>query len=366
MSEWRGFRFTPDDVLFFRDGKPSTLGEDHYLASLFPPNPSTLYGALRTRRLLDEKADLARLGEIWLTLPEALRAEIGPWGGFGSLEQRGPWLLRGEEILVPAPADVGVVRVGPAVREVARYRLDEAPRAGGWSHSLSLFRPVDAAGKPLATAPASAAPDYWLTLPGLTTWAAGGVPAAEALVHRDELYRPEPRTGVGLEAGHRLAAKHKLFTFGFVRLAPGVDLGFEVRGTALAAEGGLRLGGDAKMGELSPGPALALPEPPEAAGRFTLCFLTAALSSRGAYPPEACARLKLLGAHLRGAALVGGWDLATGRSKPLRRAIPPGSVFVFDDAEGDAAAALHGRNLCDFPGEALARQGFGLAVAGKL
>ena len=52
MSEdWKSFRLVPDDVLFFRDGKPNTRGSDHYLRSLFPPNPSTLYGALRTRRL---------------------------------------------------------------------------------------------------------------------------------------------------------------------------------------------------------------------------------------------------------------------------------------------------------------------------
>lgn len=366
MTEWRAFRFTPDDVLFFRDGKPSALGEDHYLASLFPPNPSTLYGALRTRRLLDEGVDLARVQELWPALPAPLRAEIGPWGGFGTIELRGPWLLRGDEVLLPAPADLGVVREGSAVRAVVRYRPDPSPLRGSWSHGLGLFRPVDADGRALATAPPSAAPDFWLTLPGLAAWAAGGVPEAAALVHREELFSPEPRTGVGLQTGSRLAQNHRLFTFGFVRLARGVTLGFEARGTALAAEHGLRLGGEAKTGELSPGPALQLPPAPAGPGRFNLAFLTPALSDRGAYPPRACAELSLVGAHVRGATLVGGWDLAAGLSKPLRRAIPPGSVFVFDDPAGGAAAALHGGHLSDYSGEALARQGFGLAVAGKL
>lgn len=60
-ADWRFFRLDPDDVLFFRDGRPSTLGEDHYLRSLFPFHPSTLYGALRTRRLLDFGVDLHEL-----------------------------------------------------------------------------------------------------------------------------------------------------------------------------------------------------------------------------------------------------------------------------------------------------------------
>lgn len=36
------------DTLFFRDGKPFTMGENHWTDSLFPPNMSTIYGAIRT------------------------------------------------------------------------------------------------------------------------------------------------------------------------------------------------------------------------------------------------------------------------------------------------------------------------------
>jgi hypothetical protein len=62
--------------------------------------------------------------------------------------------------------------------------------------------------------------------------------------------------------------------------------------------------------------------------------------------------------------LAGGWDVARGRAKPLRRALPPGSVFLFEDREAGAAAALDGINVSDFRSESLALQGFGLVMAG--
>ena len=62
QRDWTPFRLVPHDVLYFGDGRPSVMGEDHYLRSLFPPFPSTLYGAIRTRRLYDEGVDLVGAG----------------------------------------------------------------------------------------------------------------------------------------------------------------------------------------------------------------------------------------------------------------------------------------------------------------
>src|SRR5687768_8743082 len=102
---WQAYGLVPDDVLFFRDGKPSSRGQDHELRSVFPPLPSVLYGAIRTGRLLEEEVDLTRLDETaWRALPHHVLSEIGPWGGFGSLMVRGPWLTLNGAALIPAPA----------------------------------------------------------------------------------------------------------------------------------------------------------------------------------------------------------------------------------------------------------------------
>ena len=41
-------KLDPLDTLFFRDGKPFSMGEETWGNCIFPPSPSVIYGALRT------------------------------------------------------------------------------------------------------------------------------------------------------------------------------------------------------------------------------------------------------------------------------------------------------------------------------
>lgn len=388
-SDWRAFRFTPDDVLFLRDGKPSTQGTDHYLRSLFPPHPATLYGALRTRRLWDEGFQQSALdGGGWETrMGHPLRLELGARGAFGTLALRGPWLVRQtaggvDEALLPAPADLGVVLAEktpadePAqVERVARFRAGEA-EGGSWFHPLALLEPyarVDGAWSLWEGEEPRSASGWFLTPAGVAAWQQGEVPAPVDFVHPQSLWLDEPRTGLGLEKDRRSARDGMLYTFGFIRLAAGVGLGFEVTGTALEARGGVRLGGEGRTGDLAAGPRFpgAAEEIP-AGGRFALTLLTPTFSAGGAWPPgfaadrlegEVCGRrCRLVAAAVDRFVTVGGWDLQRFQPKTLRRALAPGSTFVFEALEGSAAAT--GSCWCDHPRERLAQQGFGLCLAG--
>lgn len=398
-TTWRGFRLIPDDVLFFRDGRPATRGDDHYLASVFPPHPSTLYGALRTRRLLDEGVDVSRLGPdregLWSELSAELREEVGEWGGFGSLALRGPWLVRDEnEVLLPAPADLGVSLAPPAkpsrsgepqpptVQRVARFLPEpegsESP--GSHSHPLAPLLPfVEADGEwtpwPAATPP-RAVRGWYLTPGGFSRWAQGGCPAPSDFVHQSDLWADEPRVGVAIDEDERTALAGHLFTFGFVRVRKWITLGFEVCNTALRPERRVRLGGEGRTCWLTGGPPL--PDPVEGSFReLRLAFATPCLADRGAWPPgfsptalEAklgTGRLRLRGASVPGHVEVGGWDLARGRPKPLRRAIPAGAVYLAEvppDAQSVDASTLHGTTHASYPSEHLARQGFGTVLVG--
>ena len=373
-SAWRGFALAPHDVLFFRDGRPSSRGDDHYLGSVFPPNPATLYGALRTRRLADSGVSLRSLdGRCWRKLRATLRTELGEWGGLGELELRGPWLLRAEggrqRLLLPAPADLALVleQGSRRVAEVLRYRLEACDGRSGWSHPLGLWR--------VAKPETESAEGWFLDQEGWLQWAAGKVPAPGSLVHAEELWATEERTGVGLEKARRTAAESLLYTFGFVRLPAGVSLGLEVRNTSLQAGGFLRLGGEHRTAELAAGPSLAMAPTFAAGTRLLLATLSPLISPSGAYPPGFSAstleaelggvRCRLLGGLVRGAQRVGGWDLARNQAKPLVRAIPPGSVFAFEVLGGSAAglaAKLWG--ACLPVGSDLARQGFGMVFSG--
>lgn len=389
---WSAFQLVPDDVLFFRDGKPSTRGTDHYLRSLFPPHPATLYGALRTRRLCDANIDLSGLNRhTWAGRVGDLAAEVGDWGGFGSLALRGPWLVCDNEPLLPAPLDLGLLfEPAPSTKEpapisaVVRFLPDLADqrKERRWSHPLALLKPFQWSGgwapwQPAAPGiePASAA-DWFLKPAGLAAWRAGRTPDPEHFVRASDLWTVEARTGVGLQASTRSSETGLLYTFGFIRLRQGVTLGFEVRGSELAPGGRVRLGGEGRTAVLETGPSL--PEPsPGTAGELTVVSLaTPVVSAGGAFPPGFSAenldgtlhnrRFRLVAAAVPGFVPIGGWDLANGRAKPLRRAIPAGSVFFLRPDGGgaaEAASALHGLSFTDTQ-DALDLQGFGLAVAG--
>jgi CRISPR-associated protein Cmr3 len=397
---WRGFRLIPDDVLFFRDGRPATRGDDHYLASVFPPNPSTLYGALRTRRLLDEEVDLTTLGPdkegAWQKLPAELRRELGEWGGFGMLEIRGPWLVSGKgEVLLPAPADLGVTLAPrarperrreepepPKVERVARFLVSEPgePEPAGHSHPLAPLHPFAGNGRgwtawePEAIPPRLAG-GWYLTPAGFGRWAEGGAPEPAHFVHQSELWANERRVGVAMEDERRTGREGHLFTFGFVRLREGVALGFEARETSLGPDCRVRLGGEGRTCWLAAGPGL--PATTAGNGRaLRIAFATPTLSESGGWPPGfdggnstgvfGGTSVRLRAASLPGYTLIGGWDLARGAPKPLRRAIPAGAVASFAPAEGSEPLSperFHGTNHAGYPEEHLARQGFGLVLA---
>ncbi|MGH9360973.1 MAG: type III-B CRISPR module-associated Cmr3 family protein, partial [Thermoanaerobaculia bacterium] len=373
-ESWTPLQAVADDILFFRDGKPSSLGADHYLRSLFPPYPSTIYGALRTRRLLDAGVPLDRLAAAtWVALLGSLVDELGAWGGFGSLALRGPWLVRNGEVLLPAPADLALLVdrkrraesfEEPALPRVERvFRLQRVDEDGArWSHPLALIEPHEWTGTkwrrwptPPEPEPESAA-GWFLTSSGFRSWSGGGVPEPQDFVPTEKLWVDEARVGLGIADHHRMAKEHMLYTFGYVRLRRGVAIGFEVAGTKLAVEGHIRLGGDGRTARIAAGPQLPFVSPPPlgTAKRFRLYLATPTLSAAGGYPPGFAAGsldgsqelpYRLVAAAVPGFALAGGWDVAQGRAKPLRRVLPAGSVFFFegrgvnDDAR--AAARLH-------------------------
>lgn len=60
------------DTLFFRDGKPFTMGEDNFAEGTFPPSPSVIYGALRTAYIAQNLGKNSKTLDDLITDTEAL------------------------------------------------------------------------------------------------------------------------------------------------------------------------------------------------------------------------------------------------------------------------------------------------------
>lgn len=96
----------PVDTFFFRNHKNFNSGEDSTAGFIFPPRPSTIYGALRSA-YIHKKSD-------FLTFKQEKDADIKYWMGTvsapGALSINGTFLYAGGETILPLPLDYQVIK----------------------------------------------------------------------------------------------------------------------------------------------------------------------------------------------------------------------------------------------------------------
>ncbi|MGC8977694.1 MAG: type III-B CRISPR module-associated Cmr3 family protein, partial [Candidatus Ratteibacteria bacterium] len=93
------YKIKPLDTLFFRDGRPFSMGAETWANPVFPPYPSTVYGAIRTW-LIFEWGNLEKFkkGE--------LKEDLGTLENKGSLKIKGPLLALEDILYFPVPKDL--------------------------------------------------------------------------------------------------------------------------------------------------------------------------------------------------------------------------------------------------------------------
>lgn len=362
----------PLDVLFFRDARAFGAGADHRARTLLPPPPTTFHGALRTLLAW-------RLG--WRPgMPFDLT--LGSADDPGPLRVRGPFLGRrtgdGFATRHPFPADAVALSDDEGLRVAPRLLRDP-----GWVRSDAgpeLPWAAPGAGGTLAEAvPAGLdAGELLGYLRGADVRLGGGDRGGFGL----GLARPEARVGVGLDRSRRTVREGFLYTAEFARLAEGAVLVGDawLEGEPLPTEGVFPLGGEGRLVRFraQPDHDWAVDEVTRAvdgARRVRLYLLSPGPFPGGSWPPGleggegilAARRVRVVAACLGRPVRVGGFDLARGRPRPSRWAVPAGSVYRLDLLDGPAdeafVRALHGASL--FPaGSAEERLGWGQVLVG--
>lgn len=354
----------PSDVWLFRNAKPFTAGADHRAASRFPPPPTTIQGAIRSKVLLERGVSLADYGKGTPTPETEAAARVIGWPSSQELPFRlaGPFLARREESggtitqLYPPPADLAQTKtaVGGDRRFVCLRPLQETPfqtdldRAGGdllWA----------------ATTERLTAPEGWLTEQQFHTYLVDPetlvaqlnqtrVNPNEALVPEHRLFVREPRFGIALEHGVRRPAEGMLFEVEYIRPRQGVGLVVDIgpnEGNEAPAIvqafgppgrcGVMALGGESRAARWEVIDA----EPPAPLaplhGRFKVVLLTPALFTKG-WEAENWDSFFSGHVELRAAAVgapesISGWDIARRRPKAARPVVPVGSVYFFESRE---------------------------------
>jgi len=346
--------FEPLDTFFFRDGRPYTQGESEQadVASLFPPSPSTLVGALRA-------AAARAMGwngrGAWDT---SIHEALGDGLSLGPLRCRGPWLRQHGEILYPLPANLcidaseqhtALLQPGPGrdcdLGDGVRLPTlpSNAPKVAGW--------------KP--------ATDHWLTAQALEQALQAEPPVVRSIIRQHALWSPEARVGIERNASTRTTEEGALYSPRHIRLTQATALCLQVHGLsnqvlAQLAQQPHPLGGESRLAWITP-VTNPPPIPPMAASLQrvdgSICFtlnLTTPLPL--AAPPHPGGNLSgvpgtIVSACLPRPQMLGGWDSLAQRPLPLVPHLVPGSVFFMqaDAAQEMAVRALHGTCIGTHP-----------------
>lgn len=363
----------PLDVLFFRDARAFGAGADHRARTLLPPPPPTFHGALRTFLAWQ------RGWRPGAPLDPALGSADDP----GPLRVRGPFLGRrvGEEVSTrhPFPADAVALSDGAGLRLAPRCLREAAGVASDAGRELPWAVAGD--GERLAEGPPAAleARELLRYLRGEDVRpSAGGRGFGLGL----GLARPEARVGVALDRGRRTVREGYLYTAELARLLPGAVLVGDawLEGGPLPEEGVLPLGGEGRLVSFRAHPdddweVDEAARSADGARRISLYLLSPGPFPAGSWPPGleggggvlAGRRVRVEAACLGRPVRVGGFDLARGRPRPSRWAVPAGSVYRLELLDGGAdealVRALHGRSL--FPaGSPEERLGWGQVLVG--
>jgi len=366
------------------------------------PPPTTFAGAVRTAVLAAAGYEFAGGART----PEARRAAAaaGVPGAGGEMTFRfaGPWLREPNgALLLPTPGVATVARVRPNNEEGAidheqatlRTGPDLVPRPDGgdmWSGQDGLPTLLTEPGRQ------ELEPDpRWITLPHLCWRLAGPLrPAIETgsairpagAVDARTIVIEERRWGIATESGR--VVEGGLFSRPVHR--PRVEL--RRTGAASAAFWGLargidpieprtvRLGGDGHLAEVrtaDAGDALAAVDELrrlvtahlDEGGTKVLLYLATPAIWRDGWRPPPLPGLVLKAAVTGRPVAVSGWDLVQRAPRPVRRAVPAGSVYYYEvdeRTEGRAAASkvVEDHFLGAPLGSELGELGFGAGLFG--
>lgn len=369
---------SPIDVIFFRDGRSFSAGVDHEAQTLFPPIPSSFYGAIRSAILSQKNAQFSKNG--FSVSDDVARQEIGSASSLGTLQVGMFALARNRsgsvEPLLPVPADVLKQKKGGNKQSlISPMPLPSNIKANFPMPSLHFLWSVHSEKEFYESI------NGFLSLSDFHQYLEGILPSGNQIIELKDIYAKEPRIGIRINRAKKTTGEGQLFSVEFIRLKE--EIGFLLsleNANSLSDSGFLRLGGEGKVASYKTVTA-SLPDfsniqkKVEEKKKFKLVLMTPAVFQKGWIPDDiddktgegklfGC-KVKLIGASIGRFITAGGWDIAKNCPKSAHRAVPAGSVYFFEILEGEI------KDLFSHFGKSIladdwAKQGFGLSYIGAI
>lgn len=368
MTSMQTIQIEAFDTLFFKDGKPFSMGEDTWADGIFPPPPSVIYGALRTTYAAAHPEGIT-FGKQGNVDEKTARLEIH------SIYYR----INGNNYL-PLPADMVEkknkskgTRSNEAIGKKYAYNSLAFTKATSANLTSSLSSDLNGFFQYAGEEEVESVAGGLLGEENLRDYLSGSGNGFSGRLIND-FFETEPKIGIGRNNLTNAAADGQLYRVG-MRRPNGLDIRVTFSGLNLLEKGILKLGAEmkaAKYRQIDTDKALDLrPSTPIETQFLKVYLATPGLFEQG-YPD--LEKLGIAGATFLGRANsrpipLGGFDMKQGKPKPMLQLFPAGSVFVFELPE-TVELTFHSQGIKANQAKnseiarSLDRQGFGICYLG--
>jgi len=356
----------PIDVLYFRNSKPFAKGEEHFSTSLFPPYPSTLYGALRT--LILRQNDISFDSFYAGNIDDDLKKLVGTPQSIGSLMINGLFLQREETIYLSPPADL-VFSGNDIEKEFHILKLKAPPLATVSSEFQFLPFIHDYRYKPLTDSFLSVR-NLQKYLMGTTDFVKQGIKSTSDIIKKDK------RVGIGINGEKNVTKEGQLFLSESVEFEKNWNFSAWINDTPFLQDNGyLNWGGKSKpvLYKKNEKDLFSLIQKDDImskikeTGLMKLLFLTPTILNEG----WTSSQLKINNADLISAAInkvqkIGGYNMAENKPKTMYNVLPAGSVFYYklSDKSEENIEKIFQKFYLKNVSDIYPNMGFGLIILG--
>ena len=355
------------DTLFFRDGRPFSMGDETWADGIFPPSPSVVYGALRTGYLTQHIDELTKVATV-ADLTDALVIM--------AMFYR---IMPGNISCFPAPLDLvertdknDEIRLKESNEKRYSVELLSLTLQNGGCSSLDErlhMLKTDNRVEPVEIG--------LMAKSDLITYLKYGSQVMSGFSYKvrklSDYICSESKVGIGRDDQTRTSGDTgKLYRVGMVRPSSRgsgsrIDLAVVYDKLNIPDSGILRMGAEGKcvayrLGEMLEFNISELRH--SESRRFKLYLMTPAIFDKGwvadwmlkgAYNDI---RFELIGAAIGRPLHLGGFDMKHGKPKPMKRAVPAGSVYYFELKDGDTVGACFDQLSEAFHCKSVADQAF--------
>lgn len=355
------------DALFFRDGRPFTMGDDNIGTSLFPPPPSVLRGMVRTLLFADQEGDVS-LANTREDPTANVTIDL-----FALADNEG-------ELLFPMPADLTIERQNQGKSYNPEWLLQTSAKDLLTSSAYPLSKILHTDPQKPNIKLEDPFGKVYLTAAEMQKYISGEKP--DIAVNIRDWITQEPKVGIGRCNDLRTASDTGLLYQIQMQRPESLKKGklsIIIGYNGLAIQGNypfVRLGGEGKLAEFtriesSMIPVFPHPEilnAPDGLSKAKMYLSTPALFHEG-WKPEALFRdygIDVEACVIGRYQSYGGWDMVHRRPKSMFKGVPAGSVYYLTAKDPqklqDFMERFHGKRLTHSGSvpEAYERDGFGI------